>query len=411
MLLIVMAFGLTGTMAFADDESLIGVSDFDVYSDHQGEFKDASTAMGTSRTNEQIAYVTLRFSEKMKIVDADALKTEIESTTKFSMRPAGDGKWHANNISLSDDGRELKFEITDWAMALNGLIASTGTWNNLTTEDGSKAVKSDFRMFLPNGLKTKVVKQVIADENTPASVTTKFFVPNKATRGMVHLTLLKNGQLAAPGNIATAHITGHWHDYENLTPAMFAQSVQNTYWENCALENDYKITANGDEVTITANASQPGDVLEFHVESYLNDGSKVIDATALKKAIADAKNADKSQYTEENYKNLQDMIYIGEIVAKDTTYYAQTDVDDMAARIDEAQKAVIEKTDDGKTAPGKTDGKTEGKTDGKTDQGAAAGKNDKTAETGDMTPLAAILGLLAVSGTAAGVAVKRRKAA
>ena len=51
------------------------------------------------------------------------------------------------------------------------------------------------------------------------------------------------------------------------------------------------------------------------------------------------------------------------------------------------------------------------KTDGKTDQGAAAGKNDKTSATGDMTPLAAILALLAVSGTAAGVAVKRRKAA
>ena len=92
------------------------------------------------------------------------------------------------------------------------------------------------------------------------------------------------------------------------------------------------------------------------------------------------------------------MITLGELVAKDTTYYAQTDVDDMTARINEAGRNVIVKTDDSKT-------------DGKTDQGAAAGKNDKTAATGDMTPLAAILALLAVSGTAAGVAVKRRKAA
>ena len=92
------------------------------------------------------------------------------------------------------------------------------------------------------------------------------------------------------------------------------------------------------------------------------------------------------------------MVTLGEIVAKDTIYYAQTDVDDMTARINAAGKNVITKTDDGKT-------------DGKTDQGAAAGKNDKTAATGDMMPLAAILALLAVSGTAAGVAVKRRTAA
>ena len=66
---------------------------------------------------------------------------------------------------------------------------------NLTTEDGSKLAKSDMALTLPTGVETKIVNQVIADENTPASVTTRIITPKSTTRGMVHLILLKNGHL------------------------------------------------------------------------------------------------------------------------------------------------------------------------------------------------------------------------
>ena len=214
---------------------------------------------------------------------------------------------------------------------------------------------------------------------------------------MVHLILLKNGQPAAALNNHGAHVVAHYHNYMALNAEKFSSMVPG-WWNMGDLKDDYTLTVDGDVLTITAKDSQPGDVLEFHVSSYLNSGSKDIDSTELKAVIEKAKKADKSKYTEENYRKLQKMITLGELVAKDTTYYAQTDVDDMTARINEAGKNVIVKTDDSKT-------------DGKTDQGATAGKNDKTAATGDMTPLAAILALLAVRGTAAGVAVKRRKAA
>ena len=284
-----------------------------------------------------------------------------------------------------------------WVAPFNGKITSEGVWENLTTEDGSKLAKSDMALTLPTGVETKIVDQVIADENTPASVTTRIIAPKSTTRGMVHLILLKNGQPAAALNNHGAHVVAHYHNYMALNAEKFSSMVPG-WWDMGALKDDYTLTVDGDVLTITAKDSQPGDVLEFHVSSYLNSGSKDIDSTELKAVIEKAKKADKSKYTEENYRKLQKMITLGELVAKDTTYYAQTDVDDMTARINEAGKNVIVKTDDSKT-------------DGKTDQGAAAGKNDKTAATGDMTPLAAILALLAVSGTAAGVAVKRRKAA
>lgn len=377
-------------------KDVVEVTDFDAYTDHDG-VPIPELAMGESQTDTQTAYVTLRFPEAMKIVDKEALTAEMMNTVKLASQKLGGRMGTIKNVELAEDGKALKFELSGWAAPFNGKISSEGVWENLTTADGGKLAKSDMALTLPTGVETKIVDQVIADENTPASVTTRIITPKSTTRGMVHLILLKNGQPAAALNNHGAHVVAHYHNYMALNAEKFSSMVPG-WWNMGDLKDDYTLTVDGDVLTITAKDSQPGDVLEFHVSSYLNSGSKDIDSTELKAVIEKAKKADKSKYTEENYRKLQKMITLGELVAKDTTYYAQTDVDDMTARINEAGKNVIVKTDDSKT-------------DGKTDQGAAAGKNDKTAATGDMTPLAAILALLAVSGTAAGVAVKRRKAA
>ena len=377
-------------------KDVVEVADFDAYTDHDG-VPIPELAMGESQTDTQTAYVTLRFPEAMKIVDKEALTAEMMNTVKLASQKLGGRMGSIKNVELAEGGKALRFELSGWVAPFNGKITSEGVWENLTTEDGSKLAKSDMALTLPTGVETKIVDQVIADENTPASVTTRIITPKSTTRGMVHLILLKNGQPAAALNNHGAHVVAHYHNYMALNAEKFSSMVPG-WWDMGALKDDYTLTVDGDVVTVTAKNSQPGDVLEFHVSSYLNSGSKDIDSTELKAVIEKAKKADKSKYTEENYRKLQKMITLGELVAKDTTYYAQTDVDDMTARINEAGRNVIVKTDDSKT-------------DGKTDQGAAAGKNDKTAATGDMTPLAAILALLAVSGTAAGVAVKRRKAA
>lgn len=377
-------------------KDFVEVTDFDAYTDHDG-VPIPELAMGESQTDTQTAYVTLRFPEAMKIVDKEALTAEMMNTVKLASQKLGGRMGTIKNVELAEGGKALRFELSGWVAPFNGKITSEGVWENLTTEDGSKLAKSDMALTLPTGVETKIVDQVIADENTPASVTTRIIAPKSTTRGMVHLILLKNGQPAAALNNHGAHVVAHYHNYMALNAEKFSSMVPG-WWDMGALKDDYTLTVDGDVLTITAKDSQPGDVLEFHVSSYLNSGSKDIDSTELKAVIEKAKKADKSKYTEENYRKLQKMITLGELVAKDTTYYAQTDVDDMTARINAAGKNVIVKTDDSKT-------------DGKTDQGAAAGKNDKTAATGDMTPLAAILALLAVSGTAAGVAVKRRKAA
>ena len=377
-------------------KDVVEVADFDAYTDHDG-VPIPELAMGESQTDTQTAYVTLRFPEAMKIVDKEALTAEMMNTVKLASQKLGGRMGSIKNVELAEGGKALRFELSGWVAPFNGKITSEGVWENLTTEDSSKLAKSDMALTLPTGVETKIVDQVIADENTHASVTTRIITPKSTTRGMVHLILLKNGQPAAALNYHGAHVVAHYHNYMALNAEKFSSMVPG-WWNMGDLKDDYTLTVDGDVLTITAKDSQPGDVLEFHVSSYLNSGSKDIDSTELKAVIEKAKKADKSKYTEENYRKLQEMVTLGEIVAKDTTYYAQTDVDDMTARINEAGKNVIVKTDDSKT-------------DGKTDQGAAAGKNDKTAATGDMTPLAAILALLAVSGTAAGVAVKRRKAA
>ena len=377
-------------------KDVVEVADFDAYTDHDG-VPIPELAMGESQTDTQTAYVTLRFPEAMKIVDKEALTAEMMNTVKLASQKLGGRMGSIKNVELAEGGKALRFELSGWVAPFNGKITSEGVWENLTTEDSSKLAKSDMALTLPTGVETKIVDQVIADENTPASVTTRIITPKSTTRGMVHLILLKNGQPAAALNNHGAHVVAHYHNYMALNAEKFSSMVPG-WWNMGDLKDDYTLTVDGDVLTITAKDSQPGDVLEFHVSSYLNSGSKDIDSTELKAVIEKAKKADKSKYTEENYRKLQKMITLGELVTKDTTYYAQTDIDDMTARINEAGKNVIVKTDDSKT-------------DGKTDQGAAAGKNDKTAETGDMTPLAAILALLAVSGTAAGVAVKRRKAA
>ena len=139
-------------------------------------------------------------------------------------------------------------------------------------------------------------------------------------RGMVHLILLGDGQPAAALSNLEHTFVAHYHNYMALNAEKFSSMIPG-WWDMGALKDDYELSVDGDVLTITAKASQPG-CYKFHIFISEPLGSKAafIDATELKAVIEKAKNADKSKYTEENYRKLQKMITLGELVAKDTTY-------------------------------------------------------------------------------------------
>ena len=244
-------------------KDVVEVADFDAYTDHDG-VPIPELAMGESQTDTQTAYVTLRFPEAMKIVDKEALTAEMMNTVKLASQKLGGRMGSIKNVELAEGGKALRFELSGWVAPFNGKITSEGVWENLTTEDSSKLAKSDMALTLPTGVETKIVDQVIADENTPASVTTRIITPKSTTRGMVHLILLKNGQPAAALNNHGAHVVAHYHNYMALNAEKFSSMVPG-WWNMGDLKDDYTLTVDGDVLTITAKDSQPGDVLEFHV--------------------------------------------------------------------------------------------------------------------------------------------------
>ena len=205
-------------------KDVVEVTDFDAYTDHDG-VPIPELTMGESQTDTQTAYVTLRFPEAMKIVDKEALTAEMMNTVKLASQKLGGRMGSIKNVELAEGGKALRFELSGWVAPFNGKITSEGVWENLTTEDGSKLAKSDMALTLPTGVETKIVDQVIADENTPASVTTRIITPKSTTRGMVHLILLKNGQPAAALNNHGAHVTAHYHNYMALNAEKFSSMV------------------------------------------------------------------------------------------------------------------------------------------------------------------------------------------
>ena len=387
---------------------VISISDFDVSSDHKGP-NVPELSMGSVGTDTQTAYISLDFAEEMKIVDENALMQELMKTVKIHNQALGGKMGEVKNVSLSADGKTFSFEISGWVAPYSGQITSSGIWQNLTTKDGSKLAESDVTMLMPNGLTTEIIKQVAADEKNNASVTTKIVAPESSTRGMVHLVVLKNGKPIPEGSLTSygGTYTGHWHDYLKITASefveMYSGGIQDTLGEN------YIVTGNGDEITITAKDSKAGDVLELHVLSYLNNGSKNIDTSVLEKAGTDASAIDKSLYTDESFDKVEAAAYLASVIMQDTTYYSQADVNSAADRIQTNIDALVKKGEEGKD-PGQEEqkpGVQEGEKTQDSNKGEDADK-DNSAATGDETPIVLMLALMLAGGTAVGAVIRRK---
>lgn len=424
-----LVLGLSGTTAFASETTTsatdtVSISDIDVHTDH-GDPMLPEQSMGEVGTDTQTAYVTMYFDEAMKIVDNEALVSEMMDTIKLHNMDLGGAMGTIDNVALSENGRRLSFELSGWTAPYSGQLTSEGIWTNLMNEEETAYADSQMSVIMPNGLTTEVVERTVADGDTPASVTVKIVAPESSTRGMVHLVVLKNGQPVPEGGLTTygATYTGHWHDYLKMTAETFveyyAPGVGN------ALGEDYTITGNGDEITITANSSEAGDILDFHVLSYLNNGTKTIDTATLSAAVEATGDVDADLWTAKSYAVLTDAVAVGNLMLQDTTYYSQDDVNDAAEDIETAIDNLVDVNAPEGEEPGvvedpdQNDGDNNDQNNGGNIQQAGneggngsgdptGNVNDSSAKTGDGTPVAAILALLLVSGTAAGIAVRRR---
>ena len=313
-----------------EENKAVQITDYDGYTERD-ENNQVNSGMGEG--DEQILNLSLTFAEPMKITDKEALIKELK--VKF-----GNPVYEPADVSLSQDGKTLNVVVKGWAAAYSGQVTIMGVMNNLVSADGNKEAVTEISFIVPNGVKTEVKKQVIADEKTNASVSTKLSVDKETTRGMVHIVLLKNGKPAAETNSYGGNFVAHYHDYMNLTAEKYAGMFLG-FWKNSNLADDYTLSVDGDTVTVTANSSEPGDVLELHIASYLNSGEKAVDDTALNELIEKAEAKDLSAYTKATADALNTQIKLAKVVAADTTYYAQTDIDQMTARLQNAMDNVI----------------------------------------------------------------------
>lgn len=402
----------------------VSISDIDVHTDHSDPILPEQS-MNDVETDTQTAYVTMYFDESMKIVDNGALVSEMMDTIKLHNRALGGTMGTIGNVALSEDGRSLSFELSGWTAPFSGQLTSEGTWINLMNEEETAYADSQMSVIMPNGLTTEVVERTVADGDTPASVTVKIMAPESSTRGMVHLVVLKNGQPVPEGSLTTygATYTGHWHDYLNMTAETFVEYYASGV--GSALGEDYTVTGNGDEITITANSSEAGDILDFHVLSYLNNGTKTIDTATLSAAVEAAGDVDADLWTAGSYAALTDAVAVGNLMLQDTTYYSQDDVNDAAEAIETAIDNLVDVNAPEEEEPGVVEdpdqtggdnndqdnaGNTQqaGNEGGNGSENTTGNVNDSSARTGDGTPVAAILALLLVSGAAAGIAVRKK---
>lgn len=151
--------------------------------------------------------------------------------------------------------------------------------------------------------------------------------------------LLKNGEPVKAKyesglgfNQVGATFNAHLHNFATDMAEDFAKNSVNTMMPMLGDYYDIDYKEGSDEFTVTAKESQPGDVLELHIYSYLNNGSKTINLDDLEKGISSAENIDKDLYTEESYKVFSDALAKAQIIDKAPKYYAQTDVDFAAKR-------------------------------------------------------------------------------
>ncbi|MCD7864506.1 MAG: MSCRAMM family adhesin SdrC, partial [Clostridiales bacterium] len=318
-------------------DSVVYVEDVDAWTTHGDPVIDESTG-----TDTQVLHVELTFSEAVSIADSDALIAEMALTLGSAGIPT------PSDVSLSSDGMTLSITVEGWYAAYSGYFEVSDTWDNLVAVSGA-SVDSTTGFYVPNGVTTSIVEQVIADEDQNASVTTQIITDENCTRSMVHLLLLVNGQpVQLTGYGATA--TGHYHNYLTLTSAEFA-SLTAGYLTNKigGDDGDYTVTyeEDSDEVTITAKSSNPGDILELHVMSYLNDGTKTIETSALDAEIAKDSGIAAEDYSETKYAAYADALAKAKLAVSDTTWYSQTDIDTLTEQLAAAIAALsAEDTDD-----------------------------------------------------------------
>ena len=381
------------------------IVDFDAYTDHSDE------KMMDETTDLQTLYASLTFDQPMKIVDEEALIKEMDESISFGF----DGP--VGNLSLSADGKTLSFTLSEWWAGTAGIFNSTGVWKNLVTADGGYA-DANVKFIVPNGLEAVIVDQVVADGENNASVTTQIVNPGNATRGMVHLVVLKNGQPITTPNSNGAMITGHFHAYLTLTAEDFVNMYADSIRE--ALGDDYELSTDENMFTITAKNSEEGDILEFHISSYLNNGSKTISTGELESLIAEAEAVDSGVYTKDSYADLTAALDAAKMIVKDTTYYAQTDVDNAADKLQAAITALIkvgsEDENNEPTIPDQNQGDQNqgdqnvqnGNNNDVTNDAQNTVEDDAAAATGDEMPIGILLALLLASAGAVGVAIRKK---
>lgn len=380
---------------FADEGATVQMASYDAHTE-----RDAAT----TGDDQQILKVYLTFAEKMKIVDPSALADEITFTLGGS---APNKTTTTVTAVLSDDGKTLEIVYKGFFAAFNGKFDINQTLNNLVSEKTGAKAEAKATFIVPNGAAAITKEQVIADKTTNASVTTQITSDSNTTRGMVHIVLLKNGKPAVATNAVGAHVTGHWHAYMTLTGADF---IKNTFvpsaegtsqWNSSDLASEYTVTTNGDTVTVTAKNSNPGDVLEMHILSYLNSNAAV-NADNLKAVITKAENTKLDGYTDASVAALKHQIQLAKVVAADTTYYAQSDINHAADRLN----AAINGLETAK-ADGNTDG-TQSPSAAGTDKSNTAGADAQT-QTGDDFNMLPLLILMLLAAAAATVTVVYRR--
>lgn len=314
----------------ADQSSgTVPVTDVDAWTTH--------TPFDEEGNSIQTLFVELTFAKQMEIIDKDALLAEMNLSF-------GSGLDMENtDVELSTDGKTLTITTSGWNAQVGGVFSTTDVWQNLKSVDG-EAADSSCSILVPNGLDTEIISQTIATEDTSASVTTKILRPEDATRGQVHLVVLKNGQPVAGANGLDSYgstETTHFHDYWKMTASDFVANFVPSLTDT--LGSDYIISyeEGSDQFTITAADSQPGDILEFHILSYLNNGTKTNDLSGLNAELSASADIDSSLYTADSYAVFADALAKAQVVAKDSTYYAQTDVDRVAAQLADARDALV----------------------------------------------------------------------
>lgn len=310
-------------------DEMVPVTKYEAYTDH------AKSDDYVSGDDTQSLHVSFTFAQKMKIVDKDALLAEMQ----FSLggNPLSAEKNVVLDAKLSEDGKTLDITASGWFAAFSGKFQSVGKWNNLVSvEDGTPA-NAEIAFYVPNGLKTVTVEQNVAAENKNASVVTQIVAPENTTRGMVHLLLLKNGRPAVETNAHGGTAVGHFHNYMTMTAADFVKNTVDALQE--ALGDAYTVTAEDDKLTISATTSQPGDVLELHILSYLNTDNQNVNKTELDTVLKEIENLDVSAYTKETMELLNAQVAFAQIV-QTSEYYSQEDVDLIVEKLLEAKKAL-----------------------------------------------------------------------